>query len=55
MLTILVLFCILLVIAFIAAFAWGVVAVLPGVLLILLLLALDVFFVKLIFGKKNKK
>ena len=55
MLTILVLFCILLVLAFIVAVITGFIAVSPILLLIVLLSVVDVLVIKSIFGKKKKK
>lgn len=53
MLTLLVLFCILLVSAFIVAVIYGVVAVAPVLLLIIVLPVIDYFVIKNIFRKKK--
>lgn len=55
MITVLVLFCMLLVLSFIVAIITGLVAVSPILLLILCLPLIDYFAFKLIFGKKRKK
>ena len=55
MLTVLVLFCVLLVLAFVVAVVTGLIAVSPILLLIICLPLIDCFVLKMIFGKKNKK
>ena len=55
MLTVLVLFCVLLVLAFVAAVVTGLIAVSPILLLIICLALIDCFVLKMIFGKKKKK
>lgn len=55
MITIMVIFCIFLVLAFIVAVLIGLIALSPGLLIIILLVALDVFMFKMIFSKKKKK
>lgn len=55
MLTILVLFCVLLVLAFIVAVITGLIAVSPILLLIVCLPLIDYFVIKMIFGKRKKK
>lgn len=55
MLTVLVLFCMLLVLAFIVAAITGLIAVSPVLLLIIALPMIDCFVIKLIFGKKKRK
>lgn len=55
MLTVLVLFCVLLVIAFVVAVFTGLIAVSPILLLIVMLPVIDYFVIKMIFGKKKKE
>ena len=55
MLTVLILFCVLLVLAFIVAVVTALIAVSPILLLIICLPLIDYFVLKLIFGKKKKK
>ena len=55
MLTVLVLFCVLLVLAFVVAVVTGLIAVSPILLLIICLPLIDYFVFKMIFGKKKKK
>lgn len=55
MLTILVLFCVLLVLAFIIAVVTGLIAISPMLLLIVCLPLIDYFVFKMIFGKKRRK
>ena len=55
MLTVLVLFCVLLVLSFLVAVVTGLIAVSPILLLIICLPLIDYFVIKLIFGKKKKK
>ena len=55
MLTVLILFCVLLVLAFIVAVVTGLIAVSPILLLIICLPLIDYFVLKLFFGKKKKK
>lgn len=55
MVTVLVLFCLLLVAAFLAAVVTGLIAVSPVLLLIVSLPLIDYFVFKMIFGKKKKK
>ena len=55
MLTVLVLFCVLLVLAFVVAVVTGLIAVSPILLLIICLPLIDCFVLKLIFGKKKNK
>lgn len=55
MLPVLVLFCVLLVLAFIEAVVIGLIAVSPILLLIICLPLIDYFVLKKIFGKKKKK
>ena len=55
MLTVLVIFCVLLVLAFLVAVVTGLIAVSPILLLIFCLPLIDYFVIKLIFGKKKKK
>lgn len=53
MLTILALFCGFLVLAFVVAVVTGIIAVAPVLLVIIMLLVIDYFILKLIFGKKK--
>lgn len=53
MITMLLIFCLLLVIAFIVAVIMGFVAVSPLALLIIIMVAVDYFVIKAIFGKKK--
>lgn len=55
MVTVMVLFCILLVLSFIAAVITGLIAISPGLLVIFALPVIDYFVFKLIFGRKRKK
>lgn len=55
MITVLVLFCLLLVVSFVAAVAIGFIAISPWLLLIFCFPVLDYFTFKLIFGRKKKK
>ena len=55
MLTVLVIFSVLLVLAFVVAVIMGAIAVSPILLLIICLPLIDYFVIKLIFGKKKKK
>ena len=55
MLTVLVIFSVLLVLAFVVAVIMGVIAVSPILLLIICLPLIDYFVIKAIFGKKKKK
>ena len=54
MLTVLVLFCVLLVLAFLVAVVTGLIAISPILLLIICLPVIDYFVIKIIFGKKKK-
>lgn len=55
MITVLILFCLLLVLAFVVAVITGIMAISPALLLIFALPLIDYFVIKLIFGKKKKK
>lgn len=55
MLTVLVLFCVLLVIAFVVAVITGLIAISPILLVVIGLPLIDILIFKLIFGKKKKK
>lgn len=55
MLTLLVIFGTLLILAFAAAVLMGIAAVAPAVLIIIALPLIDIFILKWIFGKKKKK
>lgn len=55
MLTVLALFCVLLVLAFLVAVLSGLIAVSPILLLIICLPLIDYFVIKLILGKTKKK
>lgn len=54
MLTVLVLFCVLLVVSFVVAVITGLIAISPVLLLIICLPIIDYFVFKRIFGKKKK-
>lgn len=54
MITLMVIFCLFLMIAFIVAVLAGIVAIFPGLLLLVCLPIIDYFIFKLIFGKKKK-
>lgn len=53
MLTLLVLFCLLLILAFICAVIWGIIAVSPILVAIIVLILVDYFVLKTILGKKK--
>lgn len=55
MVTIMVLFCLLLVLSFIAAVVMGLVAISPWILLIISLPLIDYFVLKMVFKRKKKK
>lgn len=55
MITVVVLFCILLVLSFIAAVMTGLIAISPILLVIFALPVIDYFVFKLIFGRRKKK
>ena len=54
MLTVLLLFCMLLVLAFVVAVLTGIIAISPLILIIIALPALDIMVLKKIFKKKKK-
>lgn len=55
MLTVLALFCIFIVLAFIVAVVIGIIAVSPIMLVLVCLAVLDYFLFKIVFGKGKKK
>ncbi len=55
MITVLILFGVLLVLAFIVAVVWGLIAISPILLLIIVLPVIDFVLIKWIFGKKKTK
>lgn len=55
MITLLVLFCVLLVLSFVVAVLMGIATVAPVLLIIICLPVIDYFGFKIIFGRKKKK